>query len=125
MSSPGKRSWRLLPLLAALTAGCDLPGRPDPADRPVPADQVKDFGALYATHCAGCHGADGKLGPAPPLNDARRTSRLLPLDSYHATYGAPPMLAITGKPASSAEETLSAPPTACQEIPLNALTRIR
>src|SRR5262249_37551022 len=20
-------------------------------------------------HCAGCHGADGKLGPAPPLND--------------------------------------------------------
>jgi len=70
VSSPGKRSWRLLPLLAALTAGCDLPGRPDPADRPVPADQVKDFGALYATHCAGCHGADGKLGPAPPLNDA-------------------------------------------------------
>jgi mono/diheme cytochrome c family protein len=49
--------------------GCDLPGRPDPADRPVPADQVTDFGALYATNCAGCHGADGKLGPAPPLND--------------------------------------------------------
>jgi cytochrome c oxidase cbb3-type subunit III len=64
-----KQRWRLLPLLAALTAGCDLPGRPDPADRPVPADQVTDFGALYATHCAGCHGADGKLGPAPPLND--------------------------------------------------------
>jgi mono/diheme cytochrome c family protein len=55
--------------LAALVAGCDLPGRPDPADRPVPADQVKDFGTLYATHCAGCHGTDGKLGPAPPLND--------------------------------------------------------
>jgi mono/diheme cytochrome c family protein len=36
----------------------------------VPADQVKDFGTLYATNCAGCHGADGKLGPAPPLNDA-------------------------------------------------------
>jgi cytochrome c oxidase cbb3-type subunit 3 len=35
----------------------------------VPADQVMDFGALYATNCAGCHGADGKLGPAPPLND--------------------------------------------------------
>src|SRR5262245_25560728 len=28
-----------------------------------------NFGALYATRCAGCHGADGKLGPAPPLND--------------------------------------------------------
>ena len=35
----------------------------------MPADQVTDFGPLYATHCAGCHGADGKLGPAPPLND--------------------------------------------------------
>jgi mono/diheme cytochrome c family protein len=49
--------------------GCDLPGRPNPADRPVPAEEVKDFGTLYATSCAGCHGADGKLGPAPPLND--------------------------------------------------------
>ena len=62
--SPG-----LLVSLSLLAAGCDLPGRPDPADRPVPADQVKDFGPLYATQCAGCHGADGKLGPAPPLND--------------------------------------------------------
>jgi mono/diheme cytochrome c family protein len=35
----------------------------------VPADQVTDFDTLYRTHCAGCHGADGKLGPAPPLND--------------------------------------------------------
>jgi mono/diheme cytochrome c family protein len=61
---------RLLPVLAAVVmVGCDLPGRPNPADRPVPADQVTDFGVLYATHCAGCHGADGKLGPAPPLND--------------------------------------------------------
>jgi mono/diheme cytochrome c family protein len=56
-------------LLAVLTLGCNPPGKPNPADRPVPADQVKDFGALYATRCAGCHGADGKLGPAPPLND--------------------------------------------------------
>jgi mono/diheme cytochrome c family protein len=58
-----------LPLLAVLAAGCDLPGKPDPTGRPVPQDQVTDFGALYARHCAGCHGADGKLGPAPPLND--------------------------------------------------------
>jgi len=49
--------------------GCDLPGRPDPADKPVPADQVVEFGVLYRENCAGCHGADGKLGPAPPLND--------------------------------------------------------
>jgi mono/diheme cytochrome c family protein len=56
-------------LLLLLGAGCNPPGRPSPADRPVPADQVKDFGTLYAKHCSGCHGADGKLGPAPPLND--------------------------------------------------------
>jgi mono/diheme cytochrome c family protein len=35
----------------------------------VPADQVTDFAPLYAKRCAGCHGADGNLGPAPPLND--------------------------------------------------------
>ena len=64
-----KGTWRLLPLLAALVAGCDLPGRPNPADRPVPDEQVTNFDALYAMRCAGCHGADGKLGPAPPLND--------------------------------------------------------
>ena len=38
-------------------------------ERPVPADEVVNFDALYKTHCAGCHGAEGKLGPAPPLND--------------------------------------------------------
>jgi mono/diheme cytochrome c family protein len=58
-----------VPLLAVLGAGCDPPGKPNPADRPVPADKVADFNVLYKTHCAGCHGADGKLGPAPPLND--------------------------------------------------------
>jgi len=52
-----------------LAAGCDLPGRPNPADRPVPADQILDFGVLYRQNCAGCHGSEGKLGPAPPLND--------------------------------------------------------
>jgi mono/diheme cytochrome c family protein len=62
-------NWRLFPVLAALVAGCDLPGRPNPVDRPVPADQVENFDVLYVTRCAGCHGTDGKLGPAPPLND--------------------------------------------------------
>jgi mono/diheme cytochrome c family protein len=49
--------------------GCDLPGQPDPADRPVPANEVVEFSVLYGQNCAGCHGANGKLGPAPPLND--------------------------------------------------------
>jgi cytochrome c oxidase cbb3-type subunit 3/ubiquinol-cytochrome c reductase cytochrome c subunit len=35
----------------------------------VPADEVLQFGELYRQNCAGCHGIDGKLGPAPPLND--------------------------------------------------------
>ena len=65
----GKGRWRLLTLLAVLTAGCDPPGKPTEADRPVPADKVTDFDTLYKERCAGCHGAQGKLGPAPPLND--------------------------------------------------------
>jgi cytochrome c oxidase cbb3-type subunit 3/ubiquinol-cytochrome c reductase cytochrome c subunit len=69
VSNLRKGSWHLLPFLAVLTAGCDLPGRPKLDDRPRPADQVVDFDILYQTNCAGCHGADGKLGPAPPLND--------------------------------------------------------
>ncbi|MFT3882159.1 MAG: c-type cytochrome [Gemmatales bacterium] len=61
------RPWLLVGLLAV---GCDMPGKPNPKDRPVPSDQVLDFNLLYGKRCAGCHGADGKLGPAPPLNDA-------------------------------------------------------
>jgi cytochrome c oxidase cbb3-type subunit 3/ubiquinol-cytochrome c reductase cytochrome c subunit len=49
--------------------GCDLPGKPRPEDRPVPPDQVVEFCALYRENCAGCHGTDGKEGPAPPLNE--------------------------------------------------------
>jgi mono/diheme cytochrome c family protein len=64
-----RRAWRLLPL-AVLLAGCNWPGQPRPEDRPVPEDQVTDFGKLFARNCAGCHGGEGKLGPAPPLNDA-------------------------------------------------------
>jgi len=37
--------------------------------RPVPADQVLDFDILYEQNCSGCHGANGKVGPAPPLDD--------------------------------------------------------
>ena len=37
--------------------------------RPIPADRIVDFATLYGRNCAGCHGADGQFGPAPPLND--------------------------------------------------------
>ncbi len=61
---------RLCLLLLFLAAGCDLPGKPRLADKPVSANDVVDFDGLYRHNCAGCHGTDGKLGPAPPLNEA-------------------------------------------------------
>ena len=68
-----EHSWACALLLSAFSiwmTGCDFPGRPDPKHRPVPADQVLDFAILFSQNCAGCHGADGTLGPAPPLNDS-------------------------------------------------------
>ena len=68
--SPGRRwLWTLLALLASLAAGCDLPGRPRTGDRYVPPENERSFNVLFQKNCVGCHGADGKLGPAPPLND--------------------------------------------------------
>ena len=68
--SPGRCwLWTLLALLAGLAAGCDLPGRPRTGDRYVPPENERSFSALFQKNCVGCHGADGKLGPAPPLND--------------------------------------------------------
>lgn len=53
-------------LSLVLLAGCDaLPGRPRGESR----DVAMAFDALYARNCAGCHGADGRLGAARPLND--------------------------------------------------------
>ncbi|MCE9531950.1 MAG: cytochrome c [Planctomycetes bacterium] len=72
MTDPG----RFLPIIllnvcAMLGTGCDgqLPGKPNPADMPVPAERELAFDAIYGRHCAGCHGADGTRGAAPPLND--------------------------------------------------------
>jgi len=59
----------LVALSLVAIAGCDLPGQPNPADRPVPSDKVMEFAVLFQQNCAGCHGDDGKLGAAPPLHD--------------------------------------------------------
>jgi cytochrome c oxidase cbb3-type subunit III len=63
------------PLLVALVilifaAACDrLPGKPTLEERWQPATEITDFSQLYAQNCSGCHGADGRLGAARPLND--------------------------------------------------------
>ncbi len=50
--------------------GCDaLPGKPRLADRELLPTQVMAFSTLYARNCAGCHGADGRLGASRALND--------------------------------------------------------
>jgi mono/diheme cytochrome c family protein len=50
--------------------GCERwPGQPIPEQRPILPAQVRAFGDLYGQNCAGCHGADGRLGAARPLND--------------------------------------------------------
>jgi cytochrome c oxidase cbb3-type subunit III len=48
--------------------GCNFPGKPNPADQPVLPSKILDFSTLFQQNCAGCHGAKGELGPAPPLN---------------------------------------------------------
>ncbi len=68
MSAAGRAG--ALALATALAAGCgSLPGKPDPAERPERPGAVTDFATLYGTRCSGCHGADGRLGPARPLAD--------------------------------------------------------
>jgi mono/diheme cytochrome c family protein len=57
-------------MMLGLTTGCDsLPGKPTLEGRWQTAAEVTDFSQLYASNCAGCHGADGRSGAARPLND--------------------------------------------------------
>jgi mono/diheme cytochrome c family protein len=58
-------------LSAIFSAGCldFLPGKPQPKDRYERPEEITEFPILFSKHCSGCHGADGEMGPAPPLND--------------------------------------------------------
>src|SRR5262249_42550680 len=57
-------------MLLGLTASCDrLPGKPTPAERWQSMTELTNFDPLYEQNCSGCHGADGHLGAARPLND--------------------------------------------------------
>ena len=60
-----------LAALAALllAAGCSPPGRPVAGAPEGIPEQVTDFALLFRTHCAGCHGAEGRGGAALALAD--------------------------------------------------------
>ena len=71
MSTPlAKALVAVASLATVLFLGCDgLPGQPTEAEVPLRPTQVTDFATLYRENCAGCHGADGKFGPALAMNN--------------------------------------------------------
>ena len=57
-------------LLSILLSACGTPhGQPSEGSEPVAPDQILEFATLYAQNCSGCHGANGKGGPAIALGD--------------------------------------------------------
>ena len=56
----------LLCLAAVALTGCGRRVAQQRFERPA---EVHKFTQLFSENCAGCHGAEGQLGPAPPLND--------------------------------------------------------
>ena len=57
-------------IAAVVLAGCAAPhGQPAPGPEVLAPNDVADFNRLYAENCAGCHGAEGKGGPAVALSD--------------------------------------------------------
>ena len=71
MTAVGVLNVAVATLLFVSLAGCDiLPGQARArAQRDTPPAQTAAFHALYDQQCAGCHGRDGRLGAARPLND--------------------------------------------------------
>ncbi|MGA9565106.1 MAG: c-type cytochrome [Candidatus Korobacteraceae bacterium] len=66
-----RRSGVAITLLAvAWLVGCShLPGKPAPGPEVPRPDSVLDPVVLFNQNCSGCHGADGKSGPAMMLSD--------------------------------------------------------
>ena len=77
----------LAALVVALLSGCDFPGKPNPADRPVPPEKVLEFATLFKTNCAGCHGTDGNLVPHLP-STIRYSARLCRRRNWNALSSA-------------------------------------
>jgi cytochrome c oxidase cbb3-type subunit III len=60
----------LFAALASAMCGCsEAPGAPAADSEVIAPNKVVDFGVLYATNCAGCHGANGTGGAAIGLAD--------------------------------------------------------
>ena len=62
-------SGLLLIGLLALASCSSLPGKPAPGPEVPRPDSVLNPVVLYSANCAGCHGAEGKYGPAMALSD--------------------------------------------------------
>jgi cytochrome c oxidase cbb3-type subunit 3 len=67
----GRLAFRVIVLGFALAlCGCSqLPGKPAPGPEVPRPDSVLDPAVLYSENCAGCHGAEGRNGPAMSLSD--------------------------------------------------------
>ena len=62
--------WLAAALLPVLVAGCDwhFPGKPIKTVEPVAGSRA-EFDRIYFVNCLGCHGPEGRNGPARPMND--------------------------------------------------------
>jgi cytochrome c oxidase cbb3-type subunit 3/ubiquinol-cytochrome c reductase cytochrome c subunit len=71
-------------VLAGLLGGCDwhLPGKPIRPE-PVKVDSRAAFDRLYFVNCLGCHGPEGRDGPARPMNDPLYQA-LIPVETLEA-----------------------------------------
>lgn len=69
--------------------GCDrMPGKPTAAEIELKPREVRDFGALFAKNCAGCHGKDGAGNGALGLNNPTYLAIVSDDALLHATsYG--------------------------------------
>jgi cytochrome c oxidase cbb3-type subunit 3 len=64
------RDALIVPLTMLMVAACTrLPGRPSADSQVVRPETVTSFEPLYRANCAGCHGENGRRGPATALAD--------------------------------------------------------
>jgi len=85
---PSKAAYLAL-AAAVLFVSCDPPGKPK-REEAENREAILDFQTLYKDNCSGCHGLDGKNGPARILNDGVYLA-VLPHDELRQilVYGRP------------------------------------